>query len=65
MNQKKDSSLQVELSPEEIETAKEARRCYMRQYMRKRYADNPERQKNANLRYWARMGARQSKGVRE
>ena len=41
------------LSAEETEAAKQARR----EYYRDRYRQNPERQRQANLRYWARRAA--------
>ncbi len=50
------------LSESEIEAAKQARREYYREYGRKRYRENPERQKAANLRYWSRRAERQRNG---
>ena len=41
------------LTPEEIEAAKAARR----EYYRERYRKDPERQRAANLRFWARRAA--------
>ena len=41
----------------EIELAKVTRRAYYRD----RYQQNPERQRAANLRYWARRGAAMAK----
>lgn len=41
------------LSPEQVEAAKASRR----EYYRERYRKDPEKQRQANLRYWARRAA--------
>lgn len=38
--------------------AKEARRAYQREYVKKYYAKNPEKRKEANYKYWENRAKR-------
>ena len=55
----RDHRLPESLTPEQVEVAIQTRREYNRAYARERYRKDPERQREANLRYWARRGMAQ------
>lgn len=42
--------------------AKEARRAYQREYVKKYYAKNPEKRREANRRYWENRAKRNAAG---